>query len=125
MLRKPYLKQELPVPLATRSIALTVEIDGAKVPKWMPQLSHAFLQPIPFVLLHPALASEPRIEAVVSPLFGAGFDAFDVATELDKAEFAGCLIVVTPKIPQPGIVQAELQACARGTTVMLKQHSTH
>lgn len=49
---------------------------------------------------------------LVAPLVGDGFDAVDVATRLAVAGFRGRFRVVTPPIPVPAVVRADVEEAA-------------
>jgi hypothetical protein len=62
-----------------------------------------------------------NIDIVVSPLFGAGFDAFDVLERLRKLGFRAMLRVLAPRLPDRHLVSQELSKTAAdcGITVEL------
>ena len=69
--------------------------------------------------LTPRLLRELAPSLLIAPLMGDGFDAVDVAHRLGAADFQGRLHVLTPPIPAPGAVQAEIQEAAGGVGVDL------
>lgn len=55
-----------------------------------------------------------RPDIVISPLFGPGFDAIDVALALERLGFSGQFRAVTPDLPQPSLVRREIASLAPG-----------
>lgn len=70
------------------------------------------LQFVGFDELTPRLLRDLSPSLLIAPLMGDGFDAVDVAHRLEAAAFEGRFRVLTPPIPQPGAVQAEIQEAA-------------
>ena len=67
----------------------------------------------------PALLSGPGFarlnpHLVMSPLFGASFDALDIASALSRGAFCGSYLVVTDRLPDPALVAREVARVAPG-----------
>ncbi|MFZ5751263.1 MAG: hypothetical protein ACOY5U_09370 [Pseudomonadota bacterium] len=60
-------------------------------------------------------------DLVLAPLLGEGFDILDVAQALTAAGYAGRLLAICPKLPNPRGVQAELRGHCKGFSVELLQ----
>lgn len=106
-------------------VALCIDINTGDVPYWELGIDAQLLQRIPFVLMHAVLASVPSVRWVITPLMGPGFDAMDVAAQLDKAGFTGKLAVVTPALPRPAMIRVELQQQFPGLHLQLVTRSSH
>lgn len=63
--------------------------------------------------LTPALLAATQPGIVVGPLLGPGFDAIDLIERLAGLGWRGALHVLAPELPDPRLVETELQACAR------------
>ena len=53
-----------------------------------------------------------RPSCVVTPLVGAGFDVLDVAARLSAAQYRGTLYTLTPRLPRPRLIAAEVHGIA-------------
>lgn len=53
-------------------------------------------------------------DLVVAPLFGADFDVLDLVDRLVAAGFKGKLLALTPPLPRPDAVRAEVRVHAPG-----------
>lgn len=67
---------------------------------------------VTFAELTPRLLHDLAPSLLISPLMGEGFDAVDVAHRLEAAAFKGRFRVLSPPIPEPEAVQAEIQEAA-------------
>ncbi len=63
--------------------------------------------------------SEILPDLVIIPLFGAGFDAIEVLTQLERFGFRGDVLVRTPQLPNSRIVERELAAVVPNLSVRL------
>jgi hypothetical protein len=61
-----------------------------------------------------ALLAATLPDVVLSPLFGEGFDAIDLARRLVALDYRGRYRVVADGLPEPGVVRAEVRAQAPG-----------
>lgn len=66
-----------------------------------------------------ATLSAQSIMLIGCPLFGASFDAMQIAESLVAAGFTGRLLVVAPALPNVAMVERELQAMASPLTISL------
>lgn len=62
---------------------------------------------------------------VISPLMADQFDAGDVATALRQRGYKGELIVMTPPLPRPEMVQRELAQMAPDMSIRLVRDTVH
>lgn len=60
-----------------------------------------------------------RPDVVVAPLFGPVMDVWELGEFLDRIGYGGTLAVLTPPLPDPGIVRDELSAALPGLKVQL------
>lgn len=58
-------------------------------------------------------------ELVILPLFGAGFDAIEALSQLERLGYRGEVLVRTPPLPNARIVERELAAVVPMLTVRL------
>lgn len=62
---------------------------------------------------------------VISPLMADRFDAGDVVAALHQRGYTGELIVVTPPLPRPEMVQRELSQIAPDMSIRLVRDTVH
>ncbi|OZA07826.1 MAG: hypothetical protein B7Y02_13350 [Rhodobacterales bacterium 17-64-5] len=67
---------------------------------------------VPFANLPSVLPDLAEIELVISPLIGAGFDAFDLLHHLGRAGFHGRLRVMSKALADRALVLRELRVVA-------------
>lgn len=72
-----------------------------------------------FRQLSARIISEILPDLVIMPLFGPGFDAIEVLTQLERFGFRGDVIVSTPPLPNSRIVERELAAVVPSLHVRL------
>lgn len=72
-------------------------------------------------MLDISLIERIRPDLVLAPLLGEGFDILDVAQSLSRVGFSGRLIAVSPTLPNPRGVLAELRGHCKGFTVEIRQ----
>lgn len=65
-----------------------------------------------FAELDADLLRAARPDMVVSALIGDGFDAMDVARRLMQLGYAGPYRALSPPLPRPDLVRAEIRAAA-------------
>ena len=63
---------------------------------------------VPFEGLSKAVSQKPVPKLVLAPVFGHGFDIYDVAQVLSDADFRGNLKAIDSRIPSTSLVQAEI-----------------
>ncbi len=59
-----------------------------------------------------SLIERVQPSCVVTPLVGGGFDVLDVAARLSSAGYCGTLYTLTPHLPRPRLVAAEVHGIA-------------
>jgi hypothetical protein len=64
-----------------------------------------------FASLSPRLLRQLKPATILCPLIGKCFDALDVCAAMRKANCAARLVLMTPQLPRPEMVLAELR-CA-------------
>ncbi|MFN7224138.1 MAG: hypothetical protein ACK4MS_08970 [Paracoccaceae bacterium] len=107
----------------------TGESLGPFVAIGLPQvLAAALAADRPILLLEPDMISTAGLSALENAivgcrLLGAQVDAIDVIARLVAAEYRGPLIVVTPPLPNPRMVERELALVADGMKVRLIEMS--
>lgn len=67
-----------------------------------------------FAKLTPDFLTLAAPDIVVAPLFGPDFDVLDLAGKLAEVAFAGRLCALTPPLPRPEAVRAEVLSHAPG-----------
>ena len=67
---------------------------------------------IPFTCLPSVLADLADIDLFITPLIGAGFDAFDLIHHLGRAGFNGRLRVIAKRLADRALVLQELRSVA-------------
>lgn len=125
MIKTTTCLNELPGQTALRSIGLLVGMNEAELSRQGRIESDIHLESLPFALIHAALAIAPWAEYVIAPLVSEQFDAMDLAHELDRAGYAGKLMVVAPALPRPEIVCREIQSAGPDLEVELIRRAPH
>ncbi len=67
------------------------------------------------------LLDRMRPDLVLAPLLGDGFDILDVAQALTGLRYAGKLMAISPRLPNPRGVLAELRGHCKGFAVEIRQ----
>ena len=67
---------------------------------------------VPYELLDEELLDKIRPDQAITPLFGGGFDAVDVAEDLSLFGYCGQLIAISPRLPNPKIIEREMREYA-------------
>ena len=96
----------LDAPPARSGAAIFIHCNAAPFP------ASKFLA-VPFHDLGCFLASETP-QDVTCWLMSASYDAADVAMQLSKAGFAGCLTIAAGGLPNPGMIKRELARAHQG-----------
>ena len=65
-----------------------------------------------FGALAQALRRDAPPEIVLSPLFGEGFDALDLALRLQELDYDGRYRAVAERLPDPGLIRREIRSAA-------------
>lgn len=86
------------------------DLDGVMAP---PPRTSAFAR---FAEVTPGLVAQLAPDVVIAPLFGRGFDIVDIAARLAECGFAGRLYALSPPLPRPEAVRAEVAEQAPGMT---------
>lgn len=73
----------------------------------------------PFGNLNAAMLRAVEPACIVAPLMAPGFDAAQVVVRLNLLEFGGLVCVVSPRLPDRRMVEAELNALAPNIKVTL------
>ena len=63
-------------------------------------------------MLDEILLDRLRPARVITPLFGDGYDAVDVAEDLSLFGYGGQLIAISPRLPNPKIIEREMREYA-------------
>jgi hypothetical protein len=100
-------------------LALMIGFGPGERPEIGMPFSGARCEPLPFALLHAALACAPWADYVVSPLVAEQFDAMDLAHQLSIGGYRGRYVVVTPALPDPAIIRREIAQICPGLEVDL------
>ena len=116
---------ELPSQTALGPVGLLVGMDETELPRQGRIGFDIRLESLPFALIHAALALAPWAECVIAPLVSEQFDAMDLAHELDRAGYAGKLVVVAPALPRPEVVRKEIQSIGPDLHVELIRRAPH
>ena len=58
-------------------------------------------------------------DLVVFPLFTASLDATMILTELNALGYRGRCLVLTPRLPNPRLIEAELRSCSGAMQIEL------
>ena len=74
---------------------------------------------LPFALLCPEELARIAPDLVVFPLFSATLDAIVVLTRLNELGYTGHCLVLTPRLPKPHLIEAELRAYKGAMEVQL------
>ena len=98
---------------------MRVLVIGARLPVLHDSANGTEIAGTAFADLNARLLAALRPDVVVSPLFGAEFDAGMVIERLDALGFRGRVRVLCPPLPSLQLVQAELAALAPGIDVTL------
>ena len=67
---------------------------------------------VPYDMLDEILLDRLRPARVITPLFGDGYDAVDVAEDLSLYGYGGQLIGISPRLPNPQIIEREMREYA-------------
>ena len=67
---------------------------------------------VPYDMLDEALLDKLRPDQVITPLFGEGYDAVDVAEDLSLFGYCGQLVAISPRLPNPKIIEREMREYA-------------
>ena len=67
---------------------------------------------VPYSMLDETLLDDLRPDQVITPLFGEGYDAVDVAENLSLFGFCGQLVAMSPRLPNPKIIEREMREYA-------------
>ncbi len=74
-----------------------------------PASQDAMIFSLPFVELCPEELARIAPDLVVFPLFSATLDAIVVLTRLNELGYSGRCLVLTPRLPKPHLIEAELR----------------
>jgi hypothetical protein len=67
---------------------------------------------VPYDLIDEILLDKLRPDQVITPLFGDGYDAVDVAEDLSLYGYSGQLVAISPRLPNPRIIEREMREYA-------------
>jgi hypothetical protein len=67
---------------------------------------------VPYDMLDEILLDKLRPDQVITPLFGEGYDAVDVAEDLSLFGYCGQLVAISPRLPNPKIIEREMREYA-------------
>ena len=98
---------------------MVIRISGAAANPWPNGSNTDEIVTIPYADLTATLLRDHLPDAIVLPLFGAGFDALDALARLARFGYAGPVIVTGPALPNPTLIARELSAAAPGMAVSL------
>lgn len=113
----------IPVPRSALRL-LSIEVDEPALASAMTadaRLAAGSLAAVRIGQIDGRLLERLQPDLVLAPLLGEGFDILDVAQTLTAAGYAGRLLAICPKLPNPRGVQAELRGHCRGFSVELLQ----
>ncbi len=106
-------------------VTLLVGLTRRELPVSVQNRVSSRVEELPFAFIHAVLARAADTREIVSPLFAEGFDATDLAYELDRADYTGSYLVVAPTIPQPDMVLRELREICPNVSVEFVVKMTH
>jgi hypothetical protein len=75
----------------------------------VPVSQDAMIFSLPFTQLCPEELARIAPDLVVFPLFNASLDAIVVLTRLNALGYCGRCLVLTPRLPKPQLIEAELR----------------
>lgn len=84
-----------------------------------PVSQDAMIFSLPFAQLSPAELARIAPDLVVFPLFSATLDAIVILTRLNELEYRGRCLVLTPRLPKPHLIEAELRGYKGAMEVQL------
>ncbi len=84
-----------------------------------PASQDAMIFSLPFAQLCPEELARIAPDLVVFPLFSATLDAIVVLTRLNELGYAGRCLVLTPRLPKPHLIEAELRSYKGAMQVQL------
>ena len=84
-----------------------------------PASQDAMIFSLPFAQLCPEKLARIAPDLVVFPLFSASLDAIVVLTRLNELGYAGRCLVLTPRLPKPHLIEAELRGYKGAMQVQL------
>lgn len=67
---------------------------------------------VPYNMLDEIMLDKLRPDQVITPLFGDGYDAVDVAEDLSLFGYCGQLTAISPRLPNPKIIEREMREYA-------------
>ncbi|MDB5661375.1 MAG: hypothetical protein JWS10_3990 [Cypionkella sp.] len=79
----------------------------------------ALIFTIPFAQLSAEELARVSPDTVVFPLFTANLDATVILTELKALGYRGRCLVLTPRLPKPHLIEAELRGCGGAMQIEL------
>lgn len=79
----------------------------------------AMIFSLPFAQLCPAELANIAPDLVVFPLFSATLDAVVVLTRLKELDYRGRCLVLTPRLPKPHLIEAELRSHSGAMQIQL------
>ncbi len=84
-----------------------------------PVSQDAMIFSLPFAQLCPEELARIAPDLVVFPLFNATLDAIVVLTRLNELGYTGRCLVLTPRLPKPHLIEAELRGYKGAMEVQL------
>lgn len=84
-----------------------------------PVSQDAMIFSLPFAQLCPEELARIAPDLVVFPLFSASLDAIVVLTRLNELGYNGHCLVLTPRLPKPHLIEAELRGYMGAMQVQL------
>lgn len=75
-----------------------------------PASQDAMIFSLPFAQLCPEELARIAPDLVVFPLFSATLDAVMILTRLNELDYRGRCLVLTPRLPKPHLIEAELRS---------------
>ena len=85
----------------------------------VPVSQDAMIFSLPFAQLCPEELARIAPDLVVFPLFNATLDAIVVLTRLNELGYNGRCLVLTPRLPKPHLIDAELRSYKGAMEVQL------
>ena len=100
--------------LQTGGVALCIGLTASDVVALSDDLETGNMQchAVPYHMLDEDLLDKLRPDQVITPLFGEGYDAVDVAEDLSLFGYCGQLVAISPRLPNPKIIEREMREYA-------------
>lgn len=84
-----------------------------------PVSQDALIFTLPYAQLCPAELARIAPDLVVFPLFSASLDATVILTRLNELGYRGRCLILTPRLPKPHLIEAELRGYSGAMQIAL------